>query len=422
MLVAITLLIEIISTIVCIHRVYGKNVSWDVQTISLALLLLFLLETINKAEICKIFTVFVYVILGVYCKLKFREPVIRTVIFIIIMLCVMTILQFVCLLCVDILIPENEMIRSICVNTAVLCCNIFLLPRCKLDVYRYRIKIETKYIILVLSFVVTIVLFLLLQGKMFGGVRADIFVLLIPAIMILVVLFLSLNKSQTTIEQMKADKVNNKQLQKRYDEILKDVRIKQHEFKNHLAAIFSSHYTYKTYEQLVQAQKEYSKKLIMENKYNNLLQIQDKVLAAFLYDKFLEIENDDLNLEYKIGSSVEEIAMPTYHIIEMFGILIDNEVEAAKKESLQNIYIEMVETGQTIHFIIRNICVHMSYNEIEQWFQMGTSSKGINRGIGLYHVKELCEEWNCNIFCENIEIEGRNWIQFDLEMCKEVNH
>lgn len=53
---------------------------------------------------------------------------------------------------------------------------------------------------------------------------------------------------------------------------------------------------------------------------------------------------------------------------------------------------------------------------------MGTSSKGINRGIGLYHVKELCEEWNCNIFCENIEIEGKNWIQFDLEMCKEVNH
>lgn len=106
----------------------------------------------------------------------------------------------------------------------------------------------------------------------------------------------------------------------------------------------------------------------MENKYNNLLQIQDKVLAAFLYDKFLEIENDDLNLEYNIGSSVEEIAMPTYHIIEMFGILIDNAVEAAKKESLQNIYIEIVETGQTIHFIIRNICVHMSYNEIEQWF------------------------------------------------------
>ena len=294
MLVAVTLLIEIVSTIVCIHRVYGKKVSWDVQTISLVLLLLFLLETINKAEICKIFTVFVYVILGVYCKLKFRETVIRTVISIIIMLCVMTILQFICLLCIDILIPENEMIRSVCVNIAVLCCNVFLLPRCKLDIYRYRIKIEMKYIILVLSFIVTIVLFLLLQGKMFGGVRADIFVLLIPAIMILLVLFLSLNKSQTTIEQMKADNVNNKQLQKRYDEILKVVRIKQHEFKNHLAAIFSSHYTYKTYEQLVQAQKEYSKKLIKENKYNNLLQIQDKVLAAFLYDKFLIITSFNL--------------------------------------------------------------------------------------------------------------------------------
>lgn len=421
MLVGVTLLIETISTIICIHHIYGKKVKWDVQTISLILLLLFILETINKTETSEIITILVYVLLGIYCKLRFQESIIKTGVSIIILGIVMTILQFICLLCISILIPENETLRSVCVNIAVLCCNLFLLPRCKLDVYRNRIKFKSKYMLAVFIFVVTIVLFLLLQGKVFGGIRADIFVLLIPAIVILIALFLSWNNSQATIEQMKEENTDNIRLQKRYDDILKDVRTKQHEFKNHLAALFSSHYTYKTYEQLVQAQMEYSKKLVKENKYNSLLLMEDKVLAAFLYDKFVEIEEENISLECRIGAAFEEISMPTYHIIEMIGILIDNAVEAVKNVDEKRIYIEMVDDGKAVHFIIRNICVHITYEEIEQWFQMGISNKGINRGIGLYHVRELCKKWNCNIYCENVEVDGANWIQFDLEMCKEVN-
>ena len=57
-------------------------------------------------------------------------------------------------------------------------------------------------------------------------------------------------------------------------------------------------------------------------------------------------------------------------------------------------------------------------SEMEKWFQMGNSTKGEGRGIGLFHVKKLCEELGCEICCRDVEIEGENWIEFALKIGK----
>lgn len=87
--------------------------------------------------------------------------------------------------------------------------------------------------------------------------------------------------------------------------------MRQHEFKNHIAAIFSTHYTYKTYEKLVQAQEEYCKKILDENKYNSLLLLGDKILAGYLYGKFQEAEDDGIEIDYKVASKIEKTQVPT---------------------------------------------------------------------------------------------------------------
>lgn len=268
-------------------------------------------------------------------------------------------------------------------------------------------------------FVVGIIaLLLLVQSKGANLIRADMFVFVIPIIPLLIVLLRKWNNSQQTIYEMEKENVFNSHMKESYDKLVKDVCVRQHEFKNHLLATFSTHYTYKTYEQLVHAQEEYCNKIRRENKYNNLLLVENKIMAGYLYEKFQEIEADGICLEYSIRANWENISLPVYNLIEIIGILIDNAVEALKAIEDRMVVIDICENTEFCYFIIRNRCEYVPYSQIIKWFELDYSSKGEGRGIGLFYLKSLCEKWNCDILCENNEIEKNNWIQFTVSIPK----
>ena len=100
----------------------------------------------------------------------------------------------------------------------------------------------------------------------------------------------------------------------------------------------------------------------------------------------------------------------------MLGILFDNAVEALKGSSEKVISFEVYELSDGYEFTVKNPFRYASYDEISQWFQLEKSEKGVGRGLGLYHLKRLCEEWKCDIVCRNEEIEQSNWIVFTLKM------
>ena len=110
--------------------------------------------------------------------------------------------------------------------------------------------------------------------------------------------------------------------------------------------------------------------------------------------------------------------VPTYHLVEMVGILFDNAIEATKYKNEKIIVLSFTEEEDVYKVNFRNKCEYVPYSEIEQWFQLEKSSKGTGRGLGLFHVKQLCEEWNCSIICRNLVIDAENWIEFSLEFGK----
>ena len=77
------------------------------------------------------------------------------------------------------------------------------------------------------------------------------------------------------------------QTYKRYGESLKDLidsmRAKQHEFDNHINVIYSQHYLYDSYSDLVHAQRKYCQEVWDENRYNKLLLSGNSVIAVCLY-------------------------------------------------------------------------------------------------------------------------------------------
>lgn len=418
MLIRLALIIEIISMVICIHRIYGKKLQWDILTIGLVVFLLIVLDTINTLHIDKMATCLVYVLMYLYCKLRFKNTYMRTGISIVLLTVTISSLQFICLTLFSLLMPENEIGRVLLADFGTLLCCQFLLSKMKIDSLLKNLRYSSRYVFLILTIVFFVVVFLLLQDKIFKGIRADMFLVTIPMALIVVFVIGKWNSSKKGIEQMEKELESNVHMQSSFESLLDEVRLRQHEFKNHIAAILSAHYTYKTYEKLVEAQNEYCDRLSRDNKYNNLLLIKNNILAGFFYEKFNEIEDDASEFVYKIQCGFESIHMPTYHVIEIIGILIDNAVEAVKNDEDKKISIEAYEDKKRYYFVIRNTHPYVTYALIEQWFQKGISTKGANRGIGLYHVKALCEEWNSNIRCENVMVNDKNWIQFTLEINK----
>lgn len=421
MLVRLALVIEILSMVICVHRIYGKRMQWDILTIGIAVAVLIVLDAINTLHMDKMATSIVFVLIYLYCKLKFQDTFLRTGISIIFLTIIMSALQFMCLTLSSILFPRNEMYRVLLADVAVFVCCQCLLPKMRIDSLLKNLHYSGKRVFGILAIISLIVALLLLQDKTLKGIRADIFLLTIPMILIVVLLIGRWNSSKKDIEQFEKELENNVRMQSNFESLLEDVRMRQHEFKNHIAAIFSAHYTYKTYKKLVQAQSEYCNRLLKDNKYNNLLLIKNNILAGFFYEKFKEVEDDANGFEYKIHGTFANVRIPTYHIIEIIGILIDNAVEAIKDDGDKLISIDAYEDDLICYFVIRNTHKYITYITMEQWFQKGVSTKGTNRGIGLYYVKSLCEEWQCNIRCENVNVDDKNWIQFTLEINKAAN-
>lgn len=414
----IALTAEILATISCLYCIYGKKVTWDVKTTVAVLGSLVILEIINTYQMGGGFSFLVYVLLFIFCKSEFHYSVADTILSLLLYIIILSPIQFLCVSMINIVISEKQLVRNAIGNVLVLIICMSVLPRCGLHRLQKSILKKSKEVLLLLGFVCFIIMILLLQEKIYYAIQMQYFIFAVPAILILLYLILKWHTAQAEAEKMKEEIYKIEENAKEYESLLTKVRLRQHELKNHMAAIFSAHYTYKTYEKLVQAQEEYCNKLLCENKYNNLLLLEDKVLAGYLYRKFQEAEADGIEIKYKIAVKADKIQVPVYYIIEMLGILFDNAVESLKISEKKIISFEVCETKDGYAFHIKNPFPYVPYDEISEWFKLGKSGKGSERGLGLYHLKCLCREWNCDIGCRNIEMEQHNWIVFTLKTGK----
>lgn len=419
MLRQISILLEILAVFVCIHRLYGKKVKVNIKTVAAYLGCIAIYSVIDRYKFRIILSLTAYLIIEIYCIYSQKDSRKGAAVSTALTVIIVAAMQFLYTLMLNAVFADRIQ-RMFTVNLLVLASFIWGFPKYRLCLLRKNVEKYNGYVILTLSVGVYIALLMLLQEVFYGKAYLQLFVFLIPIIGIIALAMEKWSKVQREKEGIQKELQVLKTMQEKYDELLKRVKMKQHGFMNHMAAMLATQYTCKSYDMLVKVQNEYCGRLIQENRHYNLLRIESHILAGYLYSKFQEIESLGINIECEIRGAFRRSIVSDYHLIEMLGILLDNAAQATKNSDEKKIDVHFVflEKAHCYQFKVCNRFPYISYDEISSWFQMGKSTKGEGHGLGLYYIKCLCEELNCRIIFENVDIAGENWIEFVLEVQK----
>ena len=115
-------------------------------------------------------------------------------------------------------------------------------------------------------------------------------------------------------------------------------------------------------------------------------------LKGLLYYKIALAKNEKIEFYIDISPKIRnKLTKLNKNLIEdiciILGIYIDNSIEAAKNSNKKIVTLEIYETNKEINFVISN-----SYNTIipvDKMTEKGFSTKGKNRGKGLYFVDKV---------------------------------
>ncbi len=197
------------------------------------------------------------------------------------------------------------------------------------------------------------------------------------------------------------------------EELVKEIRAKQHEFDNHVNAILNMHLTVSDYEELVARQSAYITEVIRDDgsrKYLPLLRIIDKVLAGFLYSKIVRAPSY-IKTEVEVKSLEIISGISEHHLIEIVGTLVDNAYEACTEE-LNRVFMELDSEDDRMVFLIKNRVQHMKLRSIHKFFEKGYSTKkdADRHGLGLYNAKMLIGRYRGDIVVSMEKVEGVDYI------------
>lgn len=416
-----TLFVEALMILIALHTAFNKKFCVNLYSVGIVIgnCLLFLL--INLDLMHQLFSMFIYILLWLYCYYRFRLTVKKTIITYVIGLVLACLIEIVSSY---MLIPFQRRfeLNEVAFGSGVLALGIMI------ALYRIRMMSSTpdngKYskTKVVISCMYGIVLASLIVNYYHHMKNISVYALIILTFMFLAYIYLhqfERAKIQAEKKQLELDMQNL--YGKAYDELLQSVRIRQHDFKNQLGALYSMHVVAGSLDELICMQKEYGANLAQNSKFDSILTCcENSILAGYLYSRCIECEESGLDVIYDVHVRECECNFAMYEIIELLGILIDNACESTLKQETGNKCIKFTcnEDNTQIVLVVSNPSRYMSGIEIEKMFSHGYSTRGKNRGIGLARALELVKQKDAEIKVTNSIYEKCNWIDFSVVLQK----
>ena len=225
-----------------------------------------------------------------------------------------------------------------------------------------------------------------------------------------------IKKLDTYLKEKLQEKLNQEQAlryrdMERYslhiEELYKEVRSFRHDYTNLLTSLRlgieeeDMEQIKEVYDSVL---KDSSQKL-QDNKYDlgRLVNIRDRALKSLLAGKFIKAREKDIVFNVEVPEEIQVEGMRLLDFLTIVSILCDNAIEASVEASQPHVSIAFLKNGAQETFIIENSIKEESI-DISEIFSFGASSKGEERGVGLYTVMKLVETYpntSLNTTCQN---------------------
>ena len=215
-----------------------------------------------------------------------------------------------------------------------------------------------------------------------------------------IISFVRTTQLELTSQTLEQEKAYNKTLSALHDEL----RGIKHDFDNILQAIggyisVDDMDGLKTYFPQVQKDSLRINHLSLLNPNT----INDPAIYSLLTSKYFTAKEFNIDIAYfEVFVDFKELEkfIPVYQLSRILGILFDNAIEAAREsdEKIMNLHIR--NEAKRNRYVI---CLSNSYKDksvdTEQIYVKGVSSKGENRGLGLWEVRRfISKSKNLNLY------------------------
>lgn len=197
------------------------------------------------------------------------------------------------------------------------------------------------------------------------------------------------------------------------EELISQVRARQHEFNNRMIAIEIAVSSAENLTEAQDAVASLTKGLALSTNDSTLLACDSKIISGLIFGKIKQAEISGLTICLQLSASFKKTGVPETVWIELIGILLDNAIEASKRGD--TIYLESRQADHVTELWVCNPHLPFSGTEFMQLFSKGVSTKaGSARGYGLYQLMQITEQYHGKILTRNEIRNDQNYVVFGV--------
>ena len=142
--------------------------------------------------------------------------------------------------------------------------------------------------------------------------------------------------------------------------------------------------------------------------YFDLNNLEDSALRSVIAQSIANARVHNIEYTLEVKDIISPLSMELLDLVRVMNILLNNAVEGALESYRKQMEVAVIKLESEILIIIQNSRKNRSIKP-EEIFNIGYSTKGINRGIGLNNVKEILDKYE-NIILET-EMEDSTFRQ-----------
>ena len=193
------------------------------------------------------------------------------------------------------------------------------------------------------------------------------------------------------------------------EELITQVRARQHEYNNRLLAISSAVCTAKNLEQAKEQVNQLIQGIKISEIDREILGCDSKIIGGMLYSKIKQAEAKKIAVRTELNAQFKKSPVQEADWIEIIGILMDNAIEASNPSDTILIRAEM--SNGHISALVSNPHEAFTNTQFVQMFRRGFTTKknsSYANGHGLANVRKIVERYHGKIIVRNETIENKN--------------